>query len=95
MPHERTKRASKSLTDYGYRVVEKWECDYLSETKLNRKQLQENRNEFFKILPLDPRDSLFGERTSPACLYYEIKENKKINYNDFTSLSVSKRPEET
>ena len=51
--------------------------------------LQESKIFFFKSLPLDPKDALFGGRTSPACLIYSAKENEKIMYLDFTSLYPS------
>ena len=55
--------------------------------------MHENKIFFFKSLPLDPKDALFGGRISPACLKYSATENEKIMYLDFTSLypSVEKK----
>ena len=77
----------------GYKVVEKWECENLNGKKNAKAYLHESKIFFFKSLPLDPKDALFGGRTSPACLKYSAKDNEKIMYLDFTSLypSVQKK----
>ena len=41
---------------------------------------------FFPFTPLEPRDALYGGRTSPACLFKEVREKEKNFYIDFTSL---------
>jgi hypothetical protein len=43
-------------------------------------------HDFFSHLNLNPRDALFGGRTSPAILYYETKNGEKVCYHDVTSL---------
>ena len=89
----KTRRFTNLLKLNGYKVVEKWECEYLNEKKNAKAYLHESKIFFLKSLPLDPKDALFGGRTSPACLKYSVKENEKIMYLDFTSLypSVQKK----
>ena len=82
----KTRRFTNLLKLNGYKVVEKWECKYLNEKKNAKAYLQESKIFFLKSLPLDPKDALFGGRTSPACLKYSVKEKEKIMYLDFTSL---------
>jgi G:T-mismatch repair DNA endonuclease (very short patch repair protein) len=50
---------------HGYEVVEKWECDYRKESHINADQIKRiSLGEFFEHLNLNPRDALFGGRTS-------------------------------
>lgn len=59
-------------------MIEKWEFEYRNENKIYEKYLHEKKQEFFNVLPLNPRDTLCGGRTSPFCLSYEAKEEEKI-----------------
>ena len=84
--YSRTKKFTYRLETAGYKVIEKWECDYLREKKFSKTEMNEMKRNFYAFTPLEPRDSLYGGRTSPVCLYKEVKENEKIFYIDFTSL---------
>ncbi|CAB3980640.1 DNA polymerase [Paramuricea clavata] len=69
-----TQRLSRTFRQAGYTVIEKWECDYRNDvdmTPYRLKQLQ--LTSFFEFIQLEPRDALFGGRTSSATLYYDMK----------------------
>ncbi|CAB3989935.1 DNA polymerase [Paramuricea clavata] len=83
---ERTRRTEKMFENAGYRVVTMWECDYMQTNKLSKKTLDLlHHRDFFINVHLNPRDALFGGRTSPARLYFESTKEKAF-YGDFTSL---------
>jgi hypothetical protein len=83
---ERTRRTTQLFEDNGYCVIEKWECDFMSEGKVTRNLIMQLRHgKYFVYLNLNPRDALFGGRTSPAKLYHESL-TAKTRYIDFTSL---------
>ena len=83
---ERTRRITKKFESNEYTVIEMWECDFMKENKLTRSMLRVLREkDFFINNNLNPRDALYGGRVSPACLY-AVAGDKKIRYNDFTSL---------
>ncbi len=84
--HDHTKRITKEFEDFGYNVVEKWECEYKSETKLTLNEINEKKLQYHEAVRLNVRDALYGGRTSPSCLYYSVKDGEKIQYIDFTSL---------
>lgn len=83
---ERTRRFMNTLRENGYRVIEMWECEYKKKTKITEQLLGELKMRYFEVVPLNPRDALYGGRTSPACLTYDCKEGERIEYYDFTSL---------
>ena len=85
---ERMRRTTQLFKDFGYHVIEKWECDFISEGKFTRKSITQLRHtDYFVYLNLNPRDALFGGRTSPAKLYFESKyPTEKARYYDYTSL---------
>jgi hypothetical protein len=85
---EKTSRTTQLFKDFGYHVIEKWECDFISEGKVTRSSiLQLRHTDYFVYLNLNPRDALFGGRTSPARLYFESKHlGEKARYYDYTSL---------
>ena len=58
----------------GYEVVEK--CEFLKEKNFSKDEMKMKRK-LYTFTPLEPRDAL-GGRTSPACLFKEVKENEKI-----------------
>lgn len=67
---ELTQIKKKKLTrDLSYDYVCIWEHDWV---KLD---IQDR---------LDPRESFFGGRTNAAKLYYQVAEEEKIKYVDFT-----------
>ena len=83
---ERTRRTTRLFEAHGYRVIEKWECDFIRENKITQSSQKTLRHrDFFINLNLNPRDALFGGRTSPAVLYHESL-TEKTRYRDFTSL---------
>ncbi|CAB3978337.1 DNA polymerase [Paramuricea clavata] len=70
-----TQRLTNMFRQAGYTVVEKWECDYRNEVDMTANRLKELRlTSFFEFIQLEPRDALFGGRTSPATLYYDMKD---------------------
>ena len=86
----RTKRMTELFRQAGYKVVEKWECDYKEESQITAYHIKKiSLGEFFTHLNLNPRDALFGGRTSPAILYYDSQgdaKKRKVRYYDMTSL---------
>ena len=84
--YSRTKKLTFKLQAAGYKVIETWECDFLDEKNFCKNEYERMRRKFFPFTPLEPREVLFGGRTSPACLFKKIKENEKILYVEFTSL---------
>ena len=83
---EKTQRTTQLFRDFGYLVIEKWECDFISEGKFLRSSITQLRHtDYFVYLNLNPRDALFGGRTSPAKLYFESS-TEKARYYDYTSL---------
>ena len=85
---EKTARTTQLFKDFGYQVIERWECDFINEGKLTRNSiLQMRHTDYFVYLNLNPRDALFGGRTSPTRLYFESKHpSEKARYYDYTSL---------
>ena len=83
---EKTRRTTQLFEMNNYRVIEKWECDYMREKKLTYSRLIQLRHcDFFVYLNLNPRDALFSGRTSPAKLFHESL-TQKTRYYDVTSL---------
>ena len=74
------------LENAGYRVIEKWECEFMNEKNIPKAEIERLKTNFLPFIPLEPRDALYGGRTSPACLFKKTNENEKIFYIDFTSL---------
>ncbi|XP_070546210.1 uncharacterized protein [Ptychodera flava] len=83
--YQSTQDKMRFLRCHGFRVIEKWECDF-------KKEIHENQElqEFVKSLdlqePLHPRDAFFGGRTNATTLYHECVDDEEIHYVDFTSL---------
>ncbi|CAB3987888.1 DNA polymerase [Paramuricea clavata] len=74
----RTVRLTTLFRQHGYKVIEKWECDYKEEREITDNYLDRIRlTDFFIYLDLNPRDALFGGRTSPAVLYYDCNRGEK------------------
>ena len=82
---EKTRRKTTMLAERGYRVVEKWECDFRTEIQTNPalKDFYTTREPYF---PLHPRDAFFGGRTNAIRLHCEASVGSPIRYVDFTSL---------
>ena len=84
---EATECRTQRLRDFGYDVVEKWECDFRSEMKANPEMEQFTRKHPLLInVPLNPRDAFYGGRTGNCKTYYEAVESEKIRYLDVCSL---------
>ena len=84
--YSRTKNFTFKLQNAGYRVVEKWECDFIREKNIPKSEFERLKTNFLPYIPLEPRNALYGGRTSPACLFKKTNKNEKIFYIDFTSL---------
>ena len=83
---ERTRRTTNLFKANDYRVITMWECDFMRESKVSQNTLKMLRHrDFFINVNLNPRDALFGGRTSPAMLYFHSLQ-RKARYCDFTSL---------
>ena len=75
---ERTKRTTQLFQQHGYTVLEMWECNFKYESGLNNGLINVLRScDFFANTNLNPRDALFGGRTSPAIMYYEFTPEEK------------------
>ncbi|CAB3977900.1 DNA polymerase [Paramuricea clavata] len=83
-----TERLSRMFRQAGYTVVEKWECDYRNDVDMTPYRLKQLRlTSFFEFIQLEPRDALFGGRTSPARLYYDMTDTGlRAMYFDVCSL---------
>ena len=75
----------QSLTNAGYTVIEKWECEFKAEVK-NNPDLAAFVAARSSTAPIDPRDAFFGGRTNATCLYYKAEEGEVISYADVCSL---------
>lgn len=84
---ERTLRKADRLKNFGYTVIEKWECEF-RDTLTENKELESHlRNHPVMIhSPLEPRDAFYGGRTGNTRSYYKVKEDEKIKYVDVCSL---------
>ena len=65
--YQATALKTQSLRQAGYRVIEKWECDFEQDKKTDP-ALQAFLKEFELVEPMDPRDGFFGGRTGAVCL---------------------------
>ena len=83
--YERTRVFTARLKEKGYRVIEKWECEFRNDIK-NDVEL----NDFYQLYkpyePLKPREAFYGGRTNATKLFHECKNGEQIKYVDFTSL---------
>ena len=73
------------LKKLGFRVEEKWECEFKQEVATNP-EIKSFVESLKFDTPLEPRHAFFGGGTNAICLHKEVDENKKIHYVDFTSL---------
>ena len=86
--YQATLKKVKDLKAAGYRVVVKWECEYMKD-KTTEPDLIAFLQTFQLITPLDPRDAFFGGRTEAITLYAKAAPGDHISYIDFTSLYPS------
>ncbi|KAK4874279.1 hypothetical protein RN001_013639 [Aquatica leii] len=84
---EHTQARADSIRNFGYELVQIWECKFkqLLNTNCNIRNFVENNNHL-KNPPLNPRDAFFGGRTNAAKLYHKCNNLEKIFYFDITSL---------
>ena len=85
--YESTVYKINNLKEEGFEVIEKWECDFARELKLNK-----SMNEFIEKqpllahTPLIARDAFYGGRTGNTRTYYKAVEGEQIKYLDVCSL---------
>lgn len=81
--YEKTLAKTRRLQDFGFDVIEMWECDFRN----NKKALLDTcNNPLLNLLPLNPRDAFYGGRTENIRSYYACKKGEKIKYIDVCSL---------
>ena len=84
---EKTRMFTNLLKLKGYKVVEKWEWEYLRKKKTQKLTCTKVKSFFLNLFL-----SIRKMPCSPECLKYSAKENEKIMYLDFTSYpSVQKK----
>ena len=76
---------TNALRQYGYDVIEMWECQWrdIKETHADIKNFVDNLD---WVTPLQPRDAFFGGRTGAVALYAQAYDGEAIKYADVTSL---------
>jgi len=84
--HEHTKEKIKTLRDHGYRVIEKWECEWEHDIKTDPDLKHFLEVDYENVEPLQPRDAFFGGRTNAVKLHHRVTGPEKIKYMDVTSL---------
>ena len=82
---EATERKAAILRQAGYHVIEKWECEFKEENKMDP-QLKAFLSELEMEPPLKPRDAFYGGRTGAVHLHCKVQDADIINYSDVTSL---------
>jgi G:T-mismatch repair DNA endonuclease (very short patch repair protein) len=75
------------LRENGYNVIEIWTCDIERELAMDS-EMKEFFDNFEISKPLEPRQAFFGGRTNATRLYHEARDDEKIRYVDFCSLSL-------
>ena len=84
---ETTIAKTTRLRDYGFTVVEKWECDFRTELRNNTEMEQyTGKHPLLINVPLSPRDAFYGGCTGNCKTLYEVQEQEKIQYLDVCSL---------
>ena len=71
-----TVRKVKYLKDQGFKVEQKWECEFKKEMKEDEMKLFLEEHEL--VDPLQPRDAFYGGRTNAAKLFHQCQGNEKI-----------------
>ena len=84
---EATEARTSRLQDFGYHVVEKWECDFRAEL-ISTPEIEDYTSNHPLVMnaPLEPRDAFFGGRTGNCSTFYETEEGEQIRYLDVCSL---------
>jgi len=86
--YEATLKNVEALKAAGYKVIVKWECEYMAEKTTNA-ALSTFLQSYQTVPPLDPRDAFFGGRTEAITLYAKAAPGDQISYIDFCSLYPS------
>ncbi|KAF4524609.1 hypothetical protein B566_EDAN013543 [Ephemera danica] len=84
---EMTVNKIKTLKEFGYNVIEMYDCKFRAELARNPHLLSYvNNHPLTQNEPLVPRDALFGGRTDGMRKYYKCAENEKIYFADIISV---------
>ena len=83
--YQATQRKTDLINAAGYKVIDIWECDFKKELKQNKTLMDLVKNMTW-IVPLDPRNALYGGRTGMAKCFHKAEEREQILWEDFTSL---------
>jgi len=84
---EATEAKTNRLRDFGFEVIEKWECEFRIDLRSNPELEQFTaKHPLLVNVPLEPRDAFFGGRTGNCKTYHEAAEDEKIRYLDVCSL---------
>jgi len=84
--YDHTREKIKTLRDHGYRVLEKWECEWEQDIKTDPDLEHFLKTVYKYVDPLQPRDAFFGGRTNAVKLHHRVTGPEKIKYMDVTSL---------
>ena len=83
--YQETCKKNKVLCDAGFKVIEKWEHEYILDLKQNA-EFSKFCAEQDDLAPINPRDAFFGGRTNATTLYYKASEGEIVSYADVCSL---------
>ncbi|XP_072763726.1 uncharacterized protein [Anoplolepis gracilipes] len=84
--YKHTVATTSYLQTRGYRVIEKWECNFDHDINENIEMRKYLHHQMLDNKPLDPRHSFYGGRTENIVTRYEITGTEKIRYVDVCSL---------
>ena len=84
--NEATRETTEALRAQGYRVVERWECDWDRMVR-DSEDIQTFLLGLDFVEPLNPRGAFYGGRTETVCHYHEVDRNQEeqIRYIDVCS----------
>ena len=80
-----TARKAAILRQARYHVIEKWECEFKEEKKMDP-QLKAFLSELEMVPPLEPRGAFHGGRTGAVHLHCKVQDPDIIKYSDVTGL---------
>ena len=83
--HYVTLKRIHELRQMGFKVIVKWEHQYIEDLKENKDMDQFVSNLNIQT-PLDPREGFYGGRTNAVRLHYKVSEGEEIKYYDVRSL---------
>ena len=76
-----TKRWERRVKDCRYKLVTKWECEWIDEIAADT-NIQEHLKQFNLSDPITPRSALYGGRTEAICLHAVGSKTEPIKYID-------------